>query len=104
MTTHLYRLAELASRDLDQIWVSVFDQSLNPEVADFVIGVIYDGFKFLGENPEAGHFREDLCPKPVKFWSVYSYLIIYRADNPIQIARIMPGQLDIATMLRHDPA
>lgn len=71
-------------------------------MADRVIGAIYDGLKFLAENPEAGHFREDLFPKPVKFWSVYSYIIIYRAETPIQIARIIPGHMDVATMLRRD--
>ncbi len=98
-----YRLSEKAATDLEEVWFNVYDQSLNLEIADRVIDEIYDGFRLLGENPGAGHFREDLFPKPVKFWSVYSYLIIYKIETHIQIVRVIPGQRDVATILKIDP-
>ena len=39
-----------------------------------------------------GHWREDLIDEPLRFWPVYSYLIIYNpAAKPIEIARILHG-------------
>ena len=28
-----------------------------------------------------GHTREDLTSRPVKFWSVYSYLVVYDPET-----------------------
>ena len=28
-----------------------------------------------------GHLRQDLADEPLRFWAVYSYLIIYREDS-----------------------
>jgi len=39
---------------------------------------------------------------PVKFWPVFSYLIIYDpATRPIGIARVLHASRDLGTMLRH---
>ncbi len=43
-------------------------------------------FNLLAENPNVGHFREDLTSRPVRFVPVYSYLVRYLADtSPVQI-------------------
>jgi plasmid stabilization system protein ParE len=40
----------------------------------------------LAEYPGMGHLREDLADEPLRFWPLYSYLIIYRAAaRPIEI-------------------
>ena len=31
----------------------------------------------LAQTPLMGHLREDLTDEPVRFWSVYSYVIVY---------------------------
>ncbi len=58
---------------------------------------------FLGNTPGAGHLREDLTDEPVKFWSVFSYLIIYDPiAQPIEIARIVHGSREVSAILAHD--
>jgi plasmid stabilization system protein ParE len=45
--------------------------------------------------------REDLTDRPYRFWKVYSYLIIYRADtSPPRIVRVLHGARDVARELR----
>lgn len=58
-------------------------------------------FELLAENPGAGHFRDDLTSRPVRFFPVYSYLVVY-ADNtsPIEIVRVLGGALDIESIMK----
>ena len=57
-------------------------------------------FDLLGENPNLGHYRDDLTTKPVRFFPVYSYLVIYLADTqPVQIVRVLSGVQDVETLL-----
>jgi antitoxin ParD1/3/4/toxin ParE1/3/4 len=54
----------------------------------------------LGREPGAGHVREDLTSTPVKFWPVYSYLIVYDPETrPIQIIRVLHGMRDVEEIL-----
>src|SRR5947207_8233500 len=59
-----------------------------------------EAFLLLQEFPEIGHLREDLTDLPVRFWGVYSYLIIYRVEKrTLRIVRIVSGHRDIETLL-----
>lgn len=50
-----------------------------------------------------GHRREDLTDKPVRFFPVYSFLIIYDpASTPLEIVRVLRGAQDIAVILGDD--
>jgi antitoxin ParD1/3/4/toxin ParE1/3/4 len=54
----------------------------------------------LAEMPEIGHVREDLADEPLRFWPVYSYLIIYRPDaRPLQVVRVLSGSRDITELV-----
>jgi len=56
--------------------------------------------KVLGANPGIGHAREDLTHLPVKFWPVYSYLIVYDPETrPVQILRVLHGMRDVEEIL-----
>ena len=45
--------------------------------------------------------RRDLTSKPVRFWPIYSYLIIYDpATQPLEIVRILSGYRDVASLLK----
>ena len=47
-----------------------------------------------------GHLRTDLAQEPLRFWPVYSYLIIYRPDaEPLEIVRVLHGARDVAQLL-----
>jgi antitoxin ParD1/3/4/toxin ParE1/3/4 len=57
--------------------------------------------QMLADNPEVGHLRTDLAPEPLRFWTIYSYMIIYRPEtSPLQIIRILHGARDIKDMLQ----
>lgn len=51
---------------------------------------------FLAENPRAGHFRPELLANDYRFWSVYSYLIVYRwRSSPIEVIAVVHGARDL---------
>jgi hypothetical protein len=55
-------------------------------MADRVESVIRDRIVFLAANREAGHWRKNLTDEAVRFFPVYSYLIVYRPETtPLQI-------------------
>ena len=86
--------------DLVQIWRYVGKQS-SAEVADRVESVIRDKIIFLAGSPGAGHWRKNLTDQHVKFFPVYSYLIVYRPDTkPLQVVSILHGRRDVEQILK----
>ena len=94
-----YVLAPEAAHDLVQIWRYIHERS-NLETADRVESEIRQKFAFLARNPSAGHWRRDLTDQPVKFLSVYSYVIVYRPETkPVQIVAILHGSRNLGHSL-----
>ena len=59
------------------------------------------GIEFLAGTPGAGHSRKDLTAEDVKFFPVYSYLIVYRPHTtPLQVAAILHGRRDVEQILK----
>lgn len=55
----------------------------------------------LADSPTLGHLRLDLTDEPVRFWRVYSYLIVYDPNTtPLRIIRILHAARDIEAILR----
>jgi toxin ParE1/3/4 len=95
-----YVLAPEAASDLVDIWRYIKEQS-SVEMADRVESVIRDRIVFLAANPRAGHWRKNLTDEPVKFFPVYSYLIVYRPDTkPLQVVSILHGCRDVEQILK----
>jgi toxin ParE1/3/4 len=95
-----YVLAPQAAADLAEIWLYIRDQS-SVEMADHVEFVIREKFALLAQTPEAGHRRSNLTDENVKFFPVYSYLIVYRPERkPLQIISILHGRRDVEQILR----
>jgi len=95
-----YVLAPEAALDIVKIWRYIESQS-SAETANRVESVIRDKILFLAGNPGAGHWRRNLTDQPVKFFPVYSYLIVYRPDTkPLQIVSILHGRRDVERILR----
>jgi len=70
-------------------------------MADHVESVIREKMAFLAANPGAGHWRKNLTKSPVKFFPVYSYLIVYRPDTkPLQIVSLLHGRRDVEKILK----
>ena len=58
-------------------------------------------FVRLAAAPGGGHWRKDLTDEPVKFFSAYSYLIVYRPETkPLQVVAILHGQRDVKRLLK----
>ena len=91
-------ITEQALADLDEIWLYIAQD--NPEAAGRVIDEMYEAICRLNEMPRMGHVREDLTDQPVRFWGVYSYLVVYRGEqSPIQVVRVLSGYRDLAAIL-----
>jgi antitoxin ParD1/3/4/toxin ParE1/3/4 len=95
-----YLLAPEAALDLVEIWRYIKKQS-SVEMADRVESVIRDRIVFLAANPEAGHWRKNLTDEAVKFFPVYSYLIVYRPETtPLQIVSVLHPRRDVEQLLQ----
>lgn len=65
-----------------------------------VLANFTSAFESLARMPRQGHRRTDLTDKPVLFWPVGSYLIVYNAaSQPIQIVRVLHGARDVPNLL-----
>jgi plasmid stabilization system protein ParE len=94
-----YRLTPEAQANVDKI--GAFIASDNVEAALRVLDAFDEAFTLLVARPEIGHKREDLTDRPVKFWSVYSYLIVYDpASAPLTIVAVLHGAQDVERLLR----
>jgi len=93
-----YFLVPKAREDLYSILDYIADESISSAVR--VHGKFSEVFQLLGDNPYAGHLREDLTSQPFRFFPVYSYMVIYLADKkPIQVVRVLNGAQNIAAIL-----
>ena len=98
--TARYILAPEAALDLVQIWRYIKKESSLP-VADRVESVIRDKIAFLAQVPGAGHQRKGLTDEDVRFFPVYSYLIVYRLHTrPLQVVSILHGRRDVEQILK----
>jgi plasmid stabilization system protein ParE len=97
MTDHFF--SPEARLDLLEIWEYIAQD--NVSAADRVTGEIEHAIAMLSRNPELGHIRRDLTSKTVRFWPLYSYLIIYDPTaKPLEIVRILSGYRDVAALLK----
>ena len=91
-------LSPQAVEDLDGIWLFLADES--PELADRIDGEIRAAIWRIADFPGLGHTRPDLTDLPVRFWAVYSYLIVYSSrDGVMEIVRVIHGSRDVSGML-----
>jgi toxin ParE1/3/4 len=100
-----YILSEPAAHDLDLIKSYLVEHAGAP-VARHVLREIRNAVQFLAANPGVGHLRDDLTDQPVKFWPVFSYLVIYNpTSRPLEILRVLHASRDLAAILEdsHEP-
>ena len=69
-------------------------------LARYVLQEIIEAFRLLASQPGIGHLRQDLTPLPVKFWPVFSYVIVYDpAAQPLAVVRVLHGRQNVAAIL-----
>lgn len=94
-----YRLTERAEAEVEAIADFIASDSI--EAAVKVVLALEDAFVLLASRPGIGHAREDLTDRPLKFWSVYSYLVVYDpAGEPLTIVAVLHGVRDVAQILK----
>ncbi len=87
-----YRLSSLAERDLDEIW-SYVAENASPVTADRLVDDIVDRFDLLAEHPGMGRQGAEVGPG-VRSIAVETYIIYYRLEGDVLIARILHGRRD----------
>lgn len=92
-------LSPEAEQDLDLIKTYLLETA-GMGVARHVLQELREALRFLAAQPDAGHFREDLTDASVRFWPVFSYLVVYDSvKRPIEIVRVLHGNRDVAAIL-----
>ena len=95
-----YILAPAAANDLVKIWRYIRKQQ-SEQMADRVEEIILTKFTALANEPGIGHSRSDLTAADVRFFPVYSYLIVYRPGTmPLQIVAVLHGARDVLALLK----
>ncbi|MBI1747689.1 MAG: type II toxin-antitoxin system RelE/ParE family toxin [Acidobacteria bacterium] len=95
-----FLLSPEAAQDLTEIWEFLAEESI--AAARRVRKELYEAIGGLVKMPSKGHVREDLTGKPVLFWTVRSYHIIYRpGTKPLQIIGVLHGARAIPTVLKN---
>lgn len=90
---------EEAETQLLEILDHLADES--ESVAVRVRDAIYDAVGKLAERPGIGHTREDLTDRPLKFWSVYSYLVVYDPESrPLTVVAVLHSARDVEHLLK----
>ncbi|MEE9293711.1 MAG: type II toxin-antitoxin system RelE/ParE family toxin [Phycisphaerae bacterium] len=93
-----YLLTPEAVDDLNAVEEYLSQRS--PGVAGRVLAELREAMRRLAGMPGIGHLREDLADEPLRFWTVYSYLIVYRPETkPLQIIRVLHGARDVKAIL-----
>jgi antitoxin ParD1/3/4 len=91
-----------AITDLDEIWEFIAADSL--DAADRVLEDLESAIRSLVKMPNQGHSRPDLTSRPIRFWRVHSYLIVYAPDEqPLLVIAVMHGRRNprvLAAILR----
>jgi len=96
-----YVLTAAARADLSEI--AEFIRQDSPGAARKVVESLRDAMSKLAGMPEMGHVREDLARVSLRFWPVFSYLIVYRPETrPLQILRVLHGARDVRRLLEED--
>jgi antitoxin ParD1/3/4 len=97
--TSLYDVSAEAQNDIFGIWRRIADDSVN--LANRIEVEFYELFASLGRMPRQGHARIDLTKRPVLFFPLYSFLIVYRPDvKPIRIMAVLRGSRNVKRILR----
>jgi plasmid stabilization system protein ParE len=96
-----YVLTATARADLDEIVEFIRQDS--SEAAKRVGKALQEAMGKLASLPGMGHVREDLAEVSLRFWHIYSYLIVYDPESkPLQIVRILHSARDVRRILESD--
>ena len=94
----LYDVSTEAQQDLFEIWRRIAEDSL--DLADRIESEFHDMFASLARMTHQGHTRIDLTKRPILFFPLYSFLIVYEPDlTPIRIMAVVRGKRNVKRIL-----
>lgn len=74
-------LTPAARADVEEIHDFIHLDS--PAAAARVRVALRDSMRRLATHPHLGHLRQDLADEALRFWPVFSYLVVYRPDTDL---------------------
>ncbi len=87
----LYDVSAEAQNDLYEIWRRIAEDSI--DLADRIDGEFHHLFASLGRTPGQGHSRRDFTTRPVLFFPLYSFLVVYQPHViPVRIIAVLRGK------------
>ena len=87
-----YRVSEVASADLEEIWLFIAQD--DPNTADRFIRTIVSRFPKLASMPYLGRQREEVSAR-LRSFPIGSYVVFYRPmDDGIEVVRVLHGARD----------
>lgn len=97
-----YRISAEAQDDLFEIWRRIAQDSV--ALANRIEGEFYSLFESLAQMPRQGHSRKDLTSRPVLFFPLYSFLVVYQPEaSPIRILAVLRGRRNVKRILKERP-
>jgi len=97
-----WTISPQANGDWDAIWHYWVEQA-GDEAAERLRVDFIEAFDLLAERPMIGHKRSDVR-RPVRFWNVRDYVVIYWADtDPIEVLRLAYGAQEIPRIVSEIP-
>lgn len=94
-----FRLSPAAEEQIGEILE--FIAADNQNAALRIRNALYEAFEQLARLPGMGHKREDLTDRPLKFWTVYPYLVVYVPESePLTIIAVLHGARDVEQLLK----
>ena len=88
------RLSPLARRDLVDVWTYVAVEASEAR-ADAVVDQIVGALEMLAAHPGIGRLRPEFG-SDVRSFPVAGYVVYYRADATLLVARVLHGKRDQA--------
>jgi|SRR4051812_7221000 plasmid stabilization system protein ParE len=94
-----FRVSAEAQSDLIDIWRHIAEDSV--ELADRIDREFDELFAALARMPSMGHSRKELTKRPLLFFPMYSFMVIYRKDvRPIRIIAVLRGRRNLKRIIK----
>jgi len=93
-----FGLSPAAAADIENIAAFLDDHA--PHATDTVLDALYKAMCLLAETPGLGHLREDLADEPLRFYAVWSYLVIYQVSERVEVVRVLHAARNVAREFR----
>jgi antitoxin ParD1/3/4/toxin ParE1/3/4 len=67
-----------------------------------VLDAFHEAIVALSQTPAMGHTRMDLTERRLKFWSVYSYLLVYDPESrPLTVIAVLHAARNVRRLLKN---